>query len=360
MIKNCIVGSGFSAAVSYLLLNKKSNVFAVISEKKLEYTNLKKRKNLVSNKILSKKISSFGSIDYNIKKAIFHDRNCLGGNTNIWGGHINIRKISKKLIMFLNKKGFYFKNLSYNTTGTDSNLKSIRQIQDANQNIFKSQSVFDKIDNFYLSSFKVKQRKIILKLICLKSLKTKNVKVNNLFLCIGSIQLIDLLKRSGFIKNGDIISFTEFDHEFKFKLNNKFRINKKNTLIKYNFGRALGHFLGIQSYKKILRLVNFVPVYIYQIFYNKKKEYKLILKDYSLNEVYLKNSKKFGDSIHYCNMKINNVSINNYLKKINKNIFGFGMSFVSQSKPGPISNDIIIDICQKLKRKGKLKKFNSQ
>ena len=127
-------------------------------------------------------------------------------------------------------------------------------------------------------------------MICLKSLKTKNVKVNNLFLCIGSIQLIDLLKRSGFIKNGDIISFTEFDHEFKFKLNNKFRINK-NTLIKYNFGRALGHFLGIQSYKKILRLVNFVPVYIYQIFYNKKKEYKLILKDYSLNEVYLKNSK---------------------------------------------------------------------
>ena len=59
-------------------------------------------------------------------------------------------------------------------------------------------------------------------------------------------------------------------------------------------------------------------------------------------------------------MKINNVSINNYLKKINENIFGFGMSFVSQSKPGPISNDIIIDICQKLKRKGKLKKFNSQ
>ena len=44
MIKNCIVGSGFSAAVSYLLLNKKSNVFAVISEKKLEYTNLKKEK----------------------------------------------------------------------------------------------------------------------------------------------------------------------------------------------------------------------------------------------------------------------------------------------------------------------------
>ena len=62
--------------------------------------------------------------------------------------------------MFLNKKGFYFKNLSYNTTGTDSNLKSIRQIQDANQNIFKSQSVFDKIDNFYLSSFKVKQEKL--------------------------------------------------------------------------------------------------------------------------------------------------------------------------------------------------------
>ena len=56
-------------------------------------------------------------------------------------------------------------------------------------------------------------------------------------------------------------------------------------------------------------------------------------------------------------MKINNTKISDYLKKINNNIFGFGMSFVSQSRPGPISNDIILDIFKKLEKNKSLKKF---
>ena len=59
---------------------------------------------------------------------------------------------------------------------------------------------------------------------------------------------------------------------------------------------------------------------------------------------------KFGKSIHYCNLKINGVNINKYLHKINKNIKGLGMSFIDQNKPGPISNEIILDIKKKIKR----------
>ena len=91
MIKNCIVGSGFSAAITYLLLNQKSDVFTVISEKKLKKIGLKKRDYLVCNKLFSKKVFSMGTINYQLKKGIFHDRNTLGGNTNIWGGHIDLR-----------------------------------------------------------------------------------------------------------------------------------------------------------------------------------------------------------------------------------------------------------------------------
>lgn len=354
MIKNCIVGSGFSAAVTYLLLNKKSEVFAVISNKRLKDLDLKKRNNIVSNKFLSKKILSRGTIKYKVKKGIFHDRNCLGGNSNIWGGHINLKKISKKLITFFKKNGLIFKNLSYKITGSSSDQENIYQIQNKDNNIFRSELVFDKINDYFLNNFKIEKKKIILELVCLKNLKIKKIKVKNLFLCLGSIQLVDLLKRSNYINDKDIISFSEFEHEFKLKYNGNLKLNKKDTLIKYKFSRALGHFLGVQSYKKIFRLFNFIPIYIYQIFYNKKKRYKLILNGQTLKE--LNNSlERFGDSIHYCDMRINNVPINSILKRISKNIFGFGMSFVLQDKPGPISNDIIVDIANKLKKNELLK-----
>ena len=36
------------------------------------------------------------------------------------------------------------------------------------------------------------------------------------------------------------------------------------------------------------------------------------------------------------------------IKKIHKEIYGSGMAFISQKKPGPISNDIILDILQRI------------
>ena len=47
-------------------------------------------------------------------------------------------------------------------------------------------------------------------------------------------------------------------------------------------------------------------------------------------------------------MKINKVPINEFLSKINKNLIGFGMPFVNQKIPGPISNDILLDIEKKI------------
>ena len=57
---------------------------------------------------------------------------------------------------------------------------------------------------------------------------------------------------------------------------------------------------------------------------------------------------------HIINIKslivfIDNININDYLLKISKDIVGVGMPFVDQKKPGPISNDIINDIYNKLK-----------
>ena len=59
-----------------------------------------------------------------------------------------------------------------------------------------------------------------------------------------------------------------------------------------------------------------------------------------INEV-----KKFGDSIHYCDLTLNKTNINDYFTSVSENIFGVSMPFITQKKPGPISNDIVRKIC---------------
>ena len=51
-----------------------------------------------------------------------------------------------------------------------------------------------------------------------------------------------------------------------------------------------------------------------------------------------------GDSIHYCNLSIDQININKYLNKLSKNILGISMPFINQKVPGPISGDIIHNI----------------
>ena len=63
------------------------------------------------------------------------------------------------------------------------------------------------------------------------------MQTKNLYLCTGNIQILDLLYRSGYLKNNDIIEFSEFKHEFKFRfLDSKF--NKKAVIVRYLFTRG--------------------------------------------------------------------------------------------------------------------------
>ena len=48
-------------------------------------------------------------------------------------------------------------------------------------------------------------------------------------------------------------------------------------------------------------------------------------------------------------MRINKINVNKFLKRIDKNLIGIGMPFINQNLPGPISNEIILDMLKKLK-----------
>ena len=349
MTKNIIIGSGFTAILTKILSGQNFKVIGSHTSHIIRDKSYQRRKSIESNKLFSKKALSYGSLQFSLNHGKLHDRLTLGGNSNIWGGHINIRDISVNILNKFKNNNIIIKKLSPNNTGTSTNNKNIVQLQTPQNSILKAQYIPIKIQDGYMEKFYLKKNIIYIDVLNKRKLKRETIQVKKLFICVGTVQLIDLLYRSNFLKDGDVLDFTEFKHEFKFKLFNQ-KFNKEKTTVRYHFSRALGHFLGIQSYTKYLKVLKFIPFYVDQNFYKKRYSYKLQLKNKVIVE---KNKKKpgmqvFGHSIHYCNMKINGININNYLSNINANIVGLGMSFVDQKEPGPIANDIILDIKKKL------------
>ena len=348
MTINIILGAGFSAAITNFFFKKKSKVIGLHNFNRNNNNLFFRRSFLDTNKFFSKKVKSYGSLKFELASGQLHDRLTLGGNSTIWGGHINLEKIPNKTINLLKKKGKFVK-LSFRLTGNIANNEYINQFQTFSGKIISSQNIIKRINDGFVKNFYIKNEKIYIVIIDSKSQKPKKIRVNKLFLCIGTIQLLDLLYRSNYLRENDVIEFTEFMHEYKF--NHLFsKLPKKGmTVIRYRFSRAIGHYLGIQHYSEFLKLLNFIPFCIDQYFYKKKIKYKLQLKDNKFIEKGNKyKNKNFGQSIHYCDLKINKVSINNILRKIHPNIYGVGMSFVKQDIPGPISNDIILDAIKKI------------
>lgn len=343
MIKNLVVGSGFSAAITKIFLGKNSRVIGFKKKDLFRNQNSFRRKSLDINKLFSKKTISYGSLKFELNKGKLHDRLISGGNSTIWGGHVNLKKLTKQIMSFFEKKIKFIK-LNYDTTGTIANDENIHQLQTYSGSILNSNNILKKIEDGYILNFFVKKKKIYIKLINQKNNKIKQIQVNKLFLCIGTIQFLDLLYRSQILKNGDFVEYSEYYHKYKISTIYS-KLPKGNvTVIRYKLSRAIGHFLGIQYFSKFLRLLNFIPLSIDQCFYKKKLNYRLLLKN---GEFIEKNDSRFcdnfGQSIHYCNLRINRISINQIMKKIHPNIYGIGMSFIDQEIPGPISNDIILD-----------------
>jgi len=351
MKKDLIVGSGLSAFITKILTKKKSKIIGLCNHKdiiKSKY--LIRRDKLEKNKFLSKKAFSFGSLYWNVKKGTLHDRLTNGGNSNIWGGHISLKNISKSIIKVLQKKKIKFEILNLKKTGSISNNKNIAQMQTFNNKIFSTKDNSIKIKNGYLDSIIANKKKLFVKILLAEN-KIKNFEINKIYLCVGLIQLIDLLYRSKFIKNGDIIELSEFLHKFKINhVKSKFVTN--NITIRYSLSSAINHLLGIQYYSKIFKLLDLIPLCIDQNFYYKKIKFRFKINTGIVNEITKRNNLNysFGSSIHYCNMKINNIKVRKFLKKINPNIHGFGMPFVNQQNPGPISNDIIKDIFNEINK----------
>ncbi|MBD1147248.1 hypothetical protein IDH28_00270 [Pelagibacterales bacterium SAG-MED31] len=347
MIETLIVGSGFSALCSYLLL-KESNLKILDCTRIKNETKLIRRDNLNINKFFSDNSISYGNFHYELNsKTKIHDRLISGGNTNIWGGFIDIKEVSENYIKILKEHSITFHNLDLDINGYKTNNSSIRQLRDKDNNILNSKKFLKNCISGYLYSFKVEKDKIVTQIFNEKENKFTFLNTKKIILAVGFPQLIDLLFRSGFLDGLKTLSMNEYNHRFILNFSKKLNnLNIGDCVIKYDLIRSIKHFLG---YQNSLDKIKFpFPIYIDQFFANNKKFLELKLNCSLKKIIQPENNLKFGDSIHYCNLFIDNMNINDYLLNISKNIIGIGMPFLEQKKPGPISNDIMNDTYMKV------------
>ena len=337
--KIIVIGGGFTSIIFNLLIPISKTLSTNFYGNKEEY-----RKNLTVRKFLNIHYKSYGNLFFKLKKATLHDLPVLGGNSNIWGGFINLSEIPSSLISLLNKNCIKTIKLSYENTGSVSN-KDIYQLRDINNNIFNSKSFKIPLDLCYVKKIKIVDNNI--KII---TMENNIYYADTLYLATGVVQTLDLLLRSGYLENESTISLDEYAYrsaiKFTFKRNKFDKKNSEDTIIRFNLLVAIKHLLGIQKNIKITRIFNWFPIYVEQIFFKRKNKLKLKLNNRTFSEEF--SNINFGKSVHYCNLKINNIPINKYLKKIHKEIYGSGMAFISQKKRGSISNDIILDVFQRI------------
>ena len=343
MDKIAIIGSGFTGYVLYQRL-KKYNPYIISPDRFFIKNNyFFRNKDFEINKLFSQRAFSFINQIFKFYNIRLHDRLIFGGNSNIWGGFCNTLHFNKKIFDFLKKKKIQVNNLNLNLNGCLSNNFSIKQLNDGNGNIFRVKKVKKNYIDGLVTNFEKKGRVIKLKILQ-RNLNNKLIPIiknfNKVYISVSIPQLISLLKNSNIIKTGDVISFSEFKYDYSLK----FFCNCNETKIVriyYNFFGVIKHFFNL----KFKFFFNFIPIYLVQNFYNKRNIAKIRnVKNNIFKEIF--SPKKFGNSIHINDFKINNCKLS---KIFNKNIKIFGPAGLKQSLPGPISNDIIIDIFKRIK-----------
>lgn len=353
---NLIIGSGFSSLCCQSLLpNGHSTIISPFGGHWADYLDLNQRKNLSINKYLKLKSNSLGTVNYTLPKKVYlHDRFLGGGNSEIWGGFFDTSAFTSDEINNLSKHGIEFVQLG-KKFGVSSNINSIVQLQSSNNSIMNSSSfIKPNINGFVLEIRNLNDEKKIVRYIHNNesNFQIKEIEVDRIIISCGVVQTIDLLIRSNIIKARDFLSLEENTYGLSFSFGEKIKSNKDECIISYKFNRAISHYFGISS--KILTKLNLIPMLrVNQHFKNQKR--KLTLKVHDLGNIHFDNLisdhnesiQKFGDSIHYCNLLINNIKINDIIGKYN-NIIGAGMCFVSQDNPGPISNVIYSDCLAKI------------
>jgi len=336
--KNYFIGAGLSAYFAQLLHAQQEDVCLYPSANLSPFS--VRRPQLEINKLFAGDTKSMGSNHYQLTNVSLHDRPVPGGNSGIWGGFFDMSQVhhADKLMA----AGVHLVPLSFDVTGSVSNIQSLVQLQDSNGGIFNATNHLRAGTSSYLNSIRCESGQVTLK--CLSADASKESEVTchgKVFVCTGVVQTIDVLMRSKFINPGDALTLDEFDYELVLAGEPVQRHERDACVISYTPGRAAAHLLGIQ---KANSLTSLKPFAIHQVFHARKKTMHMVAGDHVLIAKSHSDadgtSTSFGKSIHYCNLKINGERLVDLARRLSPNLHFVGMGSVSQKTPGPISSDI--------------------
>jgi len=162
----------------------------------------------------------------------------------------------------------------------------------------------------------------------------KKIKTKNLSICVGNFSLIKLLYNSKLIKLEDKINF--FDGDVNYGLN--FLIDKKNSYyIPMTIFEIVEKLIKGKKTKYNKKINNTLFV---QKFSKKYKRYS-----YRVENIFnpTKSFTRFFLSNHITNLSINNVPINEFIKKYSSKISIYNSGAIRNYLAGPISQNLIFN-----------------
>ena len=301
--KNVLIGSGMSSLIFYINSKRKLTVISPNTRKILKSKN-------------------------------FYENDMIGGNSNIWGGYINFERHRKFLNIqeykrIFKKRLFKIKKIFNNRSlfsKTYSLVDEHDQIFRVKKKHFKNDIIEEQIEKFI-----IKKRFLELKT------KNKSILTQKLILCVGNLNLIKLLYNSQFIKSDDVISFDDGKCSYVLNL---FINPKKNYYIPMPLSKIVEKIIFNKSRKYKLLSSSL----ILQKFSKKSKNYNFLCKDLlNIDKFKL----RFFLSNHVVNLKINNIPIRKFLYNKSKKIDVFCSGVLKKYLPGPIVQDLVLDITKK-------------
>jgi hypothetical protein len=264
------------------------------------------------------------------KNGRFYEYMGEGGNTNLWGGYINIKRLNyffknKKFKKFIKEnKLFEVKKLYNNNVDNDTfylSEKRNKKVFRINKKKFNSRIINAKIEKISISE----------KYILLFS-KKKVYKTRFLNLCIGNLGLIELLYKSNIISENDKITIR--DGKCSYVLN--FFLNKK---INYYIPMTFREIIIKLIFKKIIKYKKKISyTFLSQKFSKNSNIYSYKVKDIIYNK---SGNLRFFLSNHPVQLKINKIPVDKFLQKMSSRLKVFNSGICKKYYPGPISQDII-------------------
>lgn len=271
----------------------------------------------------------------------YHQR---GGNSNVWGGFIDLSSLKTSDLDLLNAIGALPVRFNWMTNGYRSNANNLAQLRESDGRIY---TAFPTSNSITGEAVRLSKKKDHIEVIAQarRGSTPEVLKVKSLVLAAGVFNTINLLVRSDLFENAVQMTLDECNFNMGLRFSERSLLQAPSeigTRIQFALDRVFAH-----GFKKHIanRRFTFLPsqIAVEQHFGNEIDTASWNLefdKETGCWAVEASHSSAFGRSVHYCNLHINDKPVTQFLEEY-ANIKIIGMAAVRQEIGGPISQELV-------------------